>query len=274
MNHLHREQAPISDEAWAAIDAEASRTLKTLLAARRLIDFKGPLGWDAAALPTGRTEKISTALQEGVVSRIRLTQPLVEIRIPFELSREELDAIGRGADDADLNPVRNAARAAAVAEDRAVFQGYPAANIEGIFAASSRQALSIPSNFDAYPDVVAEATHRLRSEGVSGPYGIALGPRCYTGLTRTTQRGYPVINHVRELIDGPIVWAPAADGAVVLSLRGGDFELTVGEDFSVGYLDHTGQSVLLYVQESFTFRVLATEAAVPLNYPAKDAASA
>ena len=79
----------------------------------------------------------------------------------------------------------------------------------------------------------------MRSEGVSGPYGIALGPRCYTGLTRSTSRGYPIINHVRELLDGPIVWAPAADGAVVLSLRGGDFELTVGQDFSIGYLDHT-----------------------------------
>src|SRR5687767_12512604 len=120
MNHLHREQAPISASGWAAIDAEAARTLKTLLAARRLIDFKGPLGWDATALPTGRTEKLATSLQDGVVSRLRLTQPLVEIRIPFEISREELDAIGRGAEDADLNPVRNAARAAAIAEDRAV----------------------------------------------------------------------------------------------------------------------------------------------------------
>ena len=270
MNHLLRPHAPISIDGWAEIDAEAKRTLTTLLAARRLVDFKGPLGWEPASIPTGRTEKLTTSLQDGVVARLRLLQPLLEIRIPFEVSREELDAIGRGAQDADLDAVRNAARAAAIAEDRAIFQGYPAARIEGIFAAASRQGLSIPANFESYPDVVAEATHRLRSEGVSGPYGIALGPRCYTGLTRSTLRGYPVINHVRQLLDGPIVWAPAADGAVVMSLRGGDFELTVGEDFSIGYLDHTGASVLLYLQESFTFRVLAAEAAVPLTYPAAE----
>jgi uncharacterized linocin/CFP29 family protein len=162
--------------------------------------------------------------------------------------------------------VHNAARAAAVAEDRAIFQGYAPAGIRGIFAASAESSLAIPGSFEAYPDVVAEATHRLRSAGVNGPYGIALGPRCYTGLTRSTQRGYPIINHVSELLDGPIVWAPAADGAVVLTLRGGDFELTVGQDFSIGYLDHTGSSVLLYLQESFTFRVLSPEAAVPLTY--------
>jgi uncharacterized linocin/CFP29 family protein len=269
MNDLLREHAPISAQAWSEIDQEATRTLKTLLAARRLVDFNGPLGWGAAAIPTGRTETLAASLQEGVVSKRRESLSLVEIRVPFELSREELEAISRGAKDPNLDPVRNAARAAAIAEDRAIFQGYAAAGIEGIFAASSRQGLSIPDDYVAYPDIVAEATHRLRSEGVNGPYGIALGPRCYTGLTRSTERGYPIINHVRELVDGPIVWAPAADGALVLSLRGGDFELTVGQDFSIGYLDHTGTSVLLYLQETFTFRVLSPEAAVPLTYPAK-----
>jgi uncharacterized linocin/CFP29 family protein len=268
-NDLLREHAPISAAAWAEIDAEAARALKTLLAARRLVDFKGPLGWETASVSTGRTEKLSAPLQDGVTSRRRLSLPLIEIRIPFEVSREELDAIGRGASDPDLDSVRNAARAAAIAEDRAIFQGYRAGGIEGIFAASSEQGLAIPADYQAYPDIVAEATHRLRSEGVNGPYGIALGPRCYTGLTRSTLRGYPIINHVRELVDGPIVWAPAADGAVVLSLRGGDFELVVGQDFSIGYLDHTSASVLLYLQESFTFRVLSPEAAVPLTYPAQ-----
>lgn len=268
MNDLLRDQAPISTAAWKEIDAEATRTLKVLLAARQMVDFVGPLGWTSSAVSTGRTEKIAP-LQDGVAARLRVVQPMVEIRIPFELQREELDAIGRGATDADLDAVRNAARAAAIAEDRAIFQGYPAAGIEGIFAASSAQQLTIPDAYEAYPDIVAEATHRLRSEGVNGPYGIALGPRCYTGLTRSTSRGYPIIDHVRELIDGPIVWAPAADGAVVLSMRGGDFELSVGQDFSIGYLDHTSTSVLLYLQESFTFRVLSAEAAVPLTYPSK-----
>ena len=155
----------------------------------------------------------------------------------------------------------------AIAEDRAVFQGYEPGEIEGIAQACADRAVLIPASYENYPEAVAEATEKLRDEGVAGPYGIALGPRCYTGLTRSTTRGYPVIEHVRALVDGPIVSAPAADGAIVLSLRGGDFELTVGQDFSIGYLDHTASTVLLYLQESFTFRVLSPEAAVPLTYP-------
>ena len=52
------------------------------------------------------------------------------------------------------------------------------------------------------------------------------------------------------------MWAPAVDGAVVLSQRGGDFELTVGQDFAIGYRSSDAASVDLYLEESTTFRVL------------------
>jgi hypothetical protein len=111
---------------------------------------------------------------------------------------------------------------------------------------------------------LSEALQKLRGAGIGGPYVIALGPRCYTGLGKTLLGGFPVLEHLRRLVDGAIVSAPAVDGAVVLSTRGGDFELTVGQDFSIGYLDHTADAVRLYLQESFTFRLLSPEAAVPL----------
>jgi uncharacterized linocin/CFP29 family protein len=266
MNDLLRELAPIPAEAWAEIEAEAKRTLKPRLAARQLVDFNGPLGWQACAVGLGHTERLKVAPEKGVEARLRKAQPLVELRIPFELVREELEALARGAKDADLGPVHDAARAAALAEDRAVFHGYREAGIGGIVEAAAQSKCAITEDYTAYLGVVAEAMHKLRSAGIGGPYAIALGPRCFTGLSKTLVGGFPVIEHVRRLLDGPIVSAPAVDGAVVLSMRGGDFELTVGQDFSIGYLDHTATTVRLYLQESFTFRVLAAEAAVPLAY--------
>ncbi|HEX2200216.1 MAG TPA: family 1 encapsulin nanocompartment shell protein [Burkholderiales bacterium] len=269
MNPLFRELAPITGEAWALIEEEAKRTLKLKLAARKLVDFLGPLGWEASAVNVGRVQRLDKSPAEGVEARLRELQPLVELRIPFALERDELDAAARGAKDAVLDAVRDAAGAAASAEDRAVFNGFPAAGIRGIVEEAAEAKLTLTDDYQAYPAVVADAINRLHLAGVHGPYGIALGPRCYTGLTKTTQGGYPVMEHVRRLLDGPIVWAPAVDGAVVLSLRGGDFELTVGQDFSVGYLEHTASTVRLYLQESITFRVLAGEAAVPLAYAKK-----
>lgn len=266
MNDLLKELAPISAQAWSEIENEASRTLKATLAARKLVDFDGPLGWDTSAISLGHNESLKRTPRKGVEARLRRIQPLVELRVPFELSREALEAVGRGAKDPDLDPVREAARTAAMTEDQAVFHGYREAAIGGIMDASAEGQCSITEDYTEYVGVVAEAVYKLRNAGVDGPYAIALGPRCYTGLSTTMFGGFPVIEHLRRILDGPIISAPAVDGAVVMSLRGEDFELTVGQDFSLGYLDHTSDKVRLYLQESFTFRVLAPEAAIPLKY--------
>lgn len=269
MNDLLRELAPISAAASKEIDEEARRALKLTLAGRKLVDFVGPLGWSASAISLGRAELVQQGPYDGVVARVRKNQPMVELRVPIELDREELESIGRGGKDADLRPVVEAARKIAMAEDGAIFHGYAAGGVEGIGQAASHSTLTLTDDYARYPIVVAEALSKLRNAGVAGPYGIALGPRCYRGLTETTTSGgYRVFDHVRRLLDGPVVWAPGVDGAVVVSMRGGDFELTVGQDFSIGYQDHTTTRVHLYLQETFTFRVLAPEAAVPLSYEA------
>ncbi|HEX6635803.1 MAG TPA: family 1 encapsulin nanocompartment shell protein, partial [Usitatibacter sp.] len=71
MNHLLRELAPIPSAAWSQIDEEARRTLKAMLAARKLVDFDGPLGWQASALSLGRSEALGESPQAGVEARIR-----------------------------------------------------------------------------------------------------------------------------------------------------------------------------------------------------------
>jgi uncharacterized linocin/CFP29 family protein len=126
----------------------------------------------------------------------------------------------------------------------------------------------LSDNYSEYPGMVARAVAILQREGVTGPYSIALGPRCYTGVIETTEHGgYPLLEHIRLILGGPALWAPAVDGAIVLSTRGGDYELTIGEDVAIGYLDYDAANVRLYFEESFTFRVLSPEAAVALRYP-------
>jgi uncharacterized linocin/CFP29 family protein len=267
VNHLLRQLAPLTAGEWRAIDEEAKRTLKVNLAARRLVDFSGPHGWQTSSINLGRVKDVGAEIRPGVEVRRRRVQPLIELRAPFELSRAELDIISRGGADPDLRPVTEAARAIAIAENQAVFNGFTAGRITGIIEAAMTSALTLTDDYALYPKVVAEALAKLRNLGIDGPYGIALGPRCYIGLSETTtEGGYRVYDHVKRLLNGPLVWTPGIDGAIVLSMRGGDFELTVGEDLSIGYLGHTADMVHLYLQESLTFRVLTPEAAVVLRY--------
>ena len=102
----------------------------------------------------------------------------------------------------------------------------------GMIPASPYEPVAISDDYGHYPMHVAKAVAPLRTTGIGGPYAIALGSRCYTGVIETTEHGgYPVFEHLHQILEGPVVWAPAVDGAVVLSQRGGDFELTVGQDF-------------------------------------------
>ena len=268
MSHLHRELAPIGEAAWEEIDREATRTLKRTLAARRLVDFSGPHGWRHSCIGLGRTRPIGGALA-GVEAELRHAQPLVELRVPFALDRAELDAIERGARDPNLDAVTAAARRAAHAEDHAIFEGFKEARIRGLLETAGGHAMALSEDYEKYPQIVASALTWLRHQGVDGPYRIALGPRCFQGLTETTNKGgYPVMKLVQQQLDGRIVWASALDGALILSMRGGDFELEVGQDFAIGYRRHDAERVELYLEESFTFLAHTPEAAVPLRYPA------
>jgi uncharacterized linocin/CFP29 family protein len=265
VNHLFRELAPITAAGWAAIEEEASDTLRTYLAGRKLVDFAGPHGWELSSVDLGRVEPVASPHAD-VGAALRKVQPLVELRTDFTVSRAELDAIERGSQSPDLDPVRDAAVRLAEAEDKAIFHGFAAAGIDGVATASEHESIAIPEDYEIYPSAVAKAVARLRAAGVDGPYAIALGPRCYTGVIETTQGGYPVMNHIRMILDGPIVWAPAVDGAVVMSNRGGDFELTSGQDVSIGFASHDAGGVSLYLQETIAFRVHTPEAAVALVY--------
>jgi len=267
MNNLHRELAPISDAAWAQIEEETTRTLKRYLAGRRVVDVSASGGLGLSAVGTGHLKTIA-APADGLEARQREVKALVELRVPFELNRQQIDDVERGSNDSDWQPAKDAAQKIAYAEDRAIFEGYAAAGIGGIRQGASNPVMTLPADVREYPDAIAQALNQLRLAGVNGPYAVVLGAAAYTALAETSDNGYPVLEHVKKLVKDEIIWAPALDGAFVLTTRGGDFDLHIGQDVSIGYLSHTDSVVRLYLQETFTFLLLTNEAAVALSPPA------
>jgi uncharacterized linocin/CFP29 family protein len=266
VSHLLREHAPITDAGWAEIDSEARERLTPTLAARKLVDFEGPLGWEHSATVLGRVSPLEGEPIAGVEAVQRRVLPLVELRAPFSVSRSELRDLDRGAVDIDLEALDAAVQHVAVAENVAVFHGLASAGIGGIAEASPHPAIPLEGDCVRYPTHVARAVEMLLSVGISGPYGLAHSPECYTAVIETTERGgYPLLDHLRKILGGPLVWAPGVSGAVAVSLRGGDFLFESGQDISVGYDSHDADAVHLYLEESFSFRVATPEAAVALT---------
>jgi uncharacterized linocin/CFP29 family protein len=269
MNNLHRELAPISDAAWADIEEETARTLKRYLAGRRVVDVHGPGGVGLSAVGTGHLKTIAEP-GEGILARQREVRALVELRVPFELDRQQIDDVERGANDSDWQPAKDAAQKMAYAEDRAIFEGFSAAGIVGIRQGTSNPIMTLPADVRHFPDAIAQALSQLRLAGVNGPYSVLFSADAYTALAETSDHGYPVLEHVKKLVKDEIIWTPAIAGAFVLTTRGGDFDLQIGQDVSIGYLSHTDSVVRLYLQETLTFRLLTTEAVVTLAPAAKE----
>jgi len=265
MNHLLRTHAPITEAGWEQLDEEARQRLVPSLAARKLVDFNGPLGWRHSATNLGRVTELEGP-NDGLRARRRAVLPLVELRADFTLSRADLLDADRGADDIELAPLDEAARRIARAENVAVFHGWPAAGITGITEAAPYDLHALGAEYADYPGRVARAVEVLRDAGVSGPYGLALGPDGYRGVVETTEHGGLIVfDHLHQILGGPIVWSPGVTGAVVVSLRGGDFHFESGQDLSIGYSHHDGDVVHLYLEESFSFRVASPDAAVALG---------
>ncbi|MFC9247446.1 family 1 encapsulin nanocompartment shell protein [Streptomyces sp. NPDC057136] len=263
MNNLHRELAPVTEAAWEQIEEEARRTFTRHVAGRRVVDVTGPDGPTLAAVGDGHLRDIDPPAPD-VLARARTSTPVIEWRVPFTVSRAAVDDVERGSEDSDWQPVKDAARTCAFAEDMAVIDGYGAGGITGLRSGSSHGPQPLPADARDYPAAVSQALTRLRLAGVDGPYRLLLGADAFTEATETSDHGYPVATHLGRLLDDQILWAPAVTGGVLLSTRGGDFELRLAQDLSIGYEHHDATSIHLYFHQAFTFRMLTPEAVVPL----------
>ena len=264
MNHLHRELAHMSDEAWRRVDDEARAALEEFLAGRRLVDFSGPHGWDFASVATGEVEPLDVGDDTPVVAGLRAVRPLAELRAPFSIDREALREIDRGSRSVDLDAVVDAARAIAAVEDDLIFDGLASARVVGVVEGSSHEPISFDSAASV-SEAVAAAITELQDAGIDGPYGLALGGDLWREVAGTNEGGYPLVKHLRLLVDEPVVRARTLTGGALVSQRGGDYELVVGGDLAVGFSPADGDAVHLYLTETVTFTNLEPAAAIPLR---------
>ncbi len=264
MDILKRSMAPLSDAAWKEIDEEAARVLRGNLSARKLVDFDGPFGWEKAAVNLGGITVGSAKMVDGVDWGKRDVLPLVETRAAFALNIWDLDNVNRGGKTPRLDSVADAARKIAMFEEKTLFHGFKDAGVVGI-CQGENSPVKLPKEPGKMVAAVESAVVTLQTAGVGGAYALVLGSAPYQALMSGDEKGYPLRRRVEELVGGQIVWSPAVEGGVLMSMRGGDFVFTCGQDLSIGYQKHDSKEVVLYLTESFTFQVLEPTAAVVMN---------
>jgi uncharacterized linocin/CFP29 family protein len=263
MDILKRSLAPISDAAWEAIENQARLRLQGNLSARKLVKLNGPHGWNFGAVNTGRLQLNESSPIEDLCWGLRKVLPLVEVRLPFKLSIMELDSVDRGARDPDLDSLEKAAFKAASFEEACIYFGFDSGGIKGMRDASPYEPIALAEDPEDYQELFAQGVGVIQGSGIGGPYSLVLGRTPYTNIKTGDRKGYPLIKRLEAVLGGSILWSPAfEDGAMLLSTREGHFELTLGQDFSIGYVAHDRDSIELYLAESFAFQVHEPRAVV------------
>jgi len=266
MDILKRSLAPIFPAAWDEIDEQATTVLKGVIAGRKVVDVKGPLGWNTDAVSEGTLSLVEESPVEDVSYGIRESLPLVELRVPFTMSMWDLDDISRNSKTVDFTPVIEAARKAALFEDTAVFQGLEEAGILGLELEADNEPVEIKLDDESILEAVVEAMLTLGSRSMEGPYALVCSLPLWTKI-KTSAKGYPLLKRVKDALgdDCRIVLSPQYETSMLVSMKEGNSELIIGQDFSIGYQSHTNTEVSFYITETFTFRVIAPESIVPFK---------
>jgi len=264
MDLLRKEFAPVSQASWNEINTVVRETLSSNLAARRFCDVLGPHGISFASVPEGRLDIPAGQKKDDVRYGVHQVLPVVESRVSFSVSIWELDNIDRGAKDVDLDSAILAAKKIAAFEDGAVFNGFKAGGITGLNTIAGTDRIEVSLDKDSIIDGISEALLRLKKEGIDGPTNLVVNPALWKFLARVVPGG-SLASIVRKQIGGQIVYSETVSGAFLVADRTGDFEITLGQDFAIGYHGHDTENVELFITESFTFRAITPEAIIAFN---------
>jgi len=263
MDMLKRDIAPLTKVAWEEIEERAEQVLKSRLSARKVVKVNGPKGWDYTTISEGRLEVIEKD-QDGVKTGKFKIKPLVEARVSFKLDRWEMDNIVRGAKDIELENLEEAAKKIADFEEKAVYSGYKDGEIVGLEQASAHDAISFGEDASSMMEAISKGLLILRNHFEDGPFTLVVGEEAWNRLNREAQ-GYPLLRRIESLLGGKVVYAATVKGAFLLPFDSDDLELTIGQDFAIGYEAHDSKEVSLFITETFSFRVLDENLIVPFT---------
>ncbi|MHB2019588.1 MAG: family 1 encapsulin nanocompartment shell protein [Candidatus Xenobia bacterium] len=258
MSWLRRERAPLSDRVWQAIDQAAHDTARHFLAARHVADFVGPLGWENVAVRLGTSS--ACKLEGHAPTRASVCTPdvllLKEVQASFSLDWSAVESFERGGPALDTDAVEAAAREVALAEDHLVFYG------EGGLLKSGDSPSVLQGDWGTAEDVVKSvlsAVATLDEKGIAGPYALVLSPSLYWACQRAGAGGFPAARQLQAHVE-KTVRSNALQGGALFSLRGGDYQLVVGGDLTVGYLGQNETKLDMFVLETVAAQLLNPQA--------------
>ena len=253
MDIFKRNLAPISDEAWEEINDRAEEVINSQLTTRKSLKVNGPFGLSYTSVPTGRLD-LADNNKSNVKFGLYKNKKLLETRISFELSQWELDNILRGAKDIELDNLEDAAKELARFEDDVIYNGNKAAKINGLMNEAGYEK-TIKLDSDDILLNLSNALLDLKNSFVEGPFNFVVSKDLFNALNKV--HGSKLLkNIVEDMIGGKVVVSEMIKGGLLLPINHDDIELSLGQEYIIGYESQDTKNIRLFIMNSFTLRVL------------------
>jgi uncharacterized linocin/CFP29 family protein len=268
MNILKKNLAPITEKAWEEIELQSERIIREFLTGRKIADVSGPKGIGLGAISTGRLLIPSDQSKEGINFGLREVIPIIEVRKTFTLDLWELDNASRSAENLDLSALEKAAQQIAAFEDEALYYGFDSNIAVGLMNAAESKPVKVKVHTTDFLKALAEQVNSLQINGVEGPYTLVMPDKVWASLVADST-AYPLTLLLKGVTVGDLIIHHHNTDIFLVSERGGDFELHLGQDISLGFEGHDAKKVKLFFTESFAYQIHAPEA-VRILQPVKN----
>jgi len=261
MEVLNQSNIPFGTAVWNTIESEISSYLTKRLTLRSVVDFKSEYTFETDAIPTKNVASIAS--QDGLEVFTREPIKMMEIKKSFTIPTSVIEDIKRDKPDFDTKVMMEAANSFAKVENETILSGQSAANIEGILS-GVENTLEAKEGKDILK-AVAKSLGIFNANFVDGTFKLVISSATMATLYTESFDGMSLKSKLDEILGaGAIVINQdiGDDKALVISQRGGDFELYSGMDVSLGFEKETSEGVELFLMQTFAFRSIAPEAAV------------
>lgn len=248
MNNLNKNLAPISDKAWEILNFRTKEILTKIISARKVITLKN-IG-SSRGIATGNLNiKKLENLEYGVYEYI----PLIETRFNFTLNRWELDNAERGNDNINLNNLDEAIFKAAKFEEELIYNGLD--DIRGLISSCKNPSIKLGDTSKEILTNLSRAMIILRDNYISEKLDLVVNYNTWIKLN-SIESLVPLIERIENLINGNVIVSKFIPNSILIPHKSENFELAIGNDFSIGYQNHTSRDITFFITESFTFKVI------------------
>lgn len=266
--NLLREDAPLSQDEWNAVDRVVIETASSRLVGRRFIDVQGPLGAGVQSVhqdtfvggEAGAISMLGEDEDHAVHAEARTLVHIPMIYKDFLIHWRDIETSRAFGSPLDISGAAGAASFVAEAEDDLILNGNEKLGFEGLVNAKWRSTRTL-SNWDepgaAFRDAV-DGTKTLIDAGFYGPFAMVVSPGMFAKMQRVFDNtGVLEVNQVREIITGGVLQSPVLndDHVAIVSMGAQNLDIAIGQDLVTAYLGPEGMNHPFRVLESLVLRI-------------------